>query len=247
MLPILAGALIALGTVQADTSYLYRAHFVRAAPGQLLELIDAYQERTEVIVAAGEPAPFIMRHAQGDHWDLQLMYPMGSFEDFFSPERVSRREETAAAAGVSEDAFQRLISSLASWQEDVYVLGPALETVTATIEGGGYFHTEIFIALPGKKDELFHQREMENIYLAQTGRPQNMIFTKVSGAAWDSFTLGIYRDLQHFAERMPMTPEEDNAIAVAAGFEGSDYIGVYMRSLILKHNDTHGGIIANRR
>ncbi len=246
MQPIMAAALVALGAVQADTSYLYRAHFVRAAPGQLLELIDAYQDRMSVFDAAGEPAPFVMRHAQGDQWDLQVMYPMGSFNDYYSAERTSRREAAATESGTSEEGYQRLLSSLVSWQEDLYVLGPALETMTEIMNAGGYFHTEIFIALPGKKDELFHQREMENEYLASIGRPTNMIFTKVSGAAWDSFTLGIYRDLQHFAERPSLTPEEDNAAAVAAGFEGSDYIGVYMRSLILKHNDTHGGIVPRR-
>jgi hypothetical protein len=244
---LLAAAVLAVTAVQADTTYLYRTQFIRGAPGELLELIDVIQDRMSVFDAAGDPAPFMMRHAQGDHWDLQVMYPMGSFVDYYGPERVARRDQAAASSGVSEEEFRKRISALASWQEDLFVLGPALETVTATINAGGYFHTEIFIALPGKKDDLFHEREMENEYLRRIGRTQNMIFTKVSGASWDSFTLGIYRDLQHFAERMPMTAAEEDVAAVAAGFEGADRVGIYMRSLILKHQDTHGGVVARRR
>ena len=127
------------------------------------------------------------------------------------------------------------------------MLGPPLETMTEIMNGGGYFHTEIMIALPGKKDELFHEREMENEYQRLTGRPERMIFTRVRGAPWDSFTLGIFRDLQHFAQRSNMTAEESDAAAKAAGFESAARVGVYMRSLILRHQDTHGGIISRRR
>ena len=120
-------------------------------------------------------------------------------------------------------------------------------SMTEIMNGGGYFHTEIMIALPGKKDELFHEREMENEYQRLTGRPERMIFTRVWGAAWDNFTLGIFRDLQHFAARSDMTAEETEAAARAAGFESSARVGVYMRSLILRHQDTHGGIVTRRR
>ena len=244
---LLAAAVLAMTAVQADTSYLYRAHFVRAAPGELLELIDAFQDRMSVFDAADEPAPYMMRHAQGDQWDLLLMYPMGSFVDYYSAGRVSGRERAAASSGASESAFQHRLDPLVAWREDVFVLGPALETMTAVMNSGAYFHTEMFIVLPGKRDELFHEREMENDYQARTGRPVNMIFTRVAGAFWDSFTLGIYRDLQHFAERSGVSAEDRRAAAIAAGFEGPERVPIYMRSLILKHNDTHGGVIARRR
>ena len=242
---LLAAALLSLA-VQADTSYLYRTHFVRAAPGEILELIDVLQERMSFFDAAGEPAPFVMRHAQGDHWDLQIMYPMGSFVDYYSSERVERRTRAAEATGVSEKEFRKRLRDLTSWQEDLFVLGPPLETMTAIMNSGGYFHTEIMIALPGKQDELFHEREMENVYQRLTGRPERMIFTRVSGAPWDNFTLGIFRDLQHFAARSDMTPEETEAAAREAGFESANKVGVYMRSLILRHQDTHGGIVRRR-
>ena len=42
---LLIAAVLAANTVQADTSYLYRTLLIRAAPGRLLELIEAYQDR----------------------------------------------------------------------------------------------------------------------------------------------------------------------------------------------------------
>jgi hypothetical protein len=239
-------AFLAMTAVQADTSYLYRTHFVRAAPGEILELIELIQERMSFFDAAGEPAPFMMRHAQGDHWDLQILYPMGSFVDYYSADRVGRRTSAAEASGVTEEEFRKEVRALTSWQEDLFVLGPPLETMTEILNSGGYFHTEIMIALAGKKDELFHEREMENVYQRLTGRPERMIFTRVSGAPWDNFTLGIFRDLQHFAERSDKTAEQADAAAREAGFESAATIGVYMRSLILRHQDTHGSIVRRR-
>jgi len=242
---LLAAALLSVA-VQADTTYLYQTHFVRAAPGEILELVEVYQERMSFYDAAGEAAPFVMRHAQGDHWDLQIMYPMGSFESYYSPERVGQRAHAAQASGVSEEEFRKRVRALTSWQEDLFVLGPPLETMTQIMNSGGYFHTEIMIALPGKQDELFHEREMENVYQRLTGRPERMLFTRVSGAPWDNFTLGIFRDLQHFAEPSGMSREETESAARDAGFESSAKVGVYMRSLILRHQDTHGGIVERR-
>lgn len=242
---LLAAALLSVA-IQADTTYLYQTHFVRAAPGEILELVEVYQERMSFYDAAGETAPFMMRHAQGDHWDLQIMYPMGSFESYYSPERVGRRASAAQASGVSEEEFRRRVRALTSWQEDLFVLGPPLETMTQIMNSGGYFHTEIMIALPGKQDELFHEREMENVFQRLTGRPERMLFTRVSGGPWDNFTLGIFRDLQHFAAPSGMTAEETEAAAREAGFESANKVGVYMRSLILRHQDTHGSIVRRR-
>ncbi|UCG85023.1 MAG: hypothetical protein JSW71_13885, partial [Gemmatimonadota bacterium] len=72
-------------------------------------------------------------------------------------------------------------------------------------------------------------------------RPQNLIFTRAAGAAWDSFTLGVYRDLKHYAESADIPQELQQQAALAAGFEGADRIGTYMRTLIQRHNDTLGG------
>ena len=116
--------------------------------------------------------------------------------------------------------------------------GPPLEQVAATLHRGNYYHIEMFIAIPGKRGELLREREMENVYLAQLDRPQNLIFTRAAGAAWDAFTLGVYRDIKHYAESADIPEEQEEAAAVAAGFEGANMIGVYLRTLIHRHNDT---------
>ena len=99
----------------------------------------------------------------------------------------------------------------------------------------------MFIALAGKREELLREREMENAYQAGIGRPTTMIFSRAGGSSWDSFTIGVYDDLQHYADRTGITPEMEEASAIAAGFQGAAYIGAYMRTLIASHNDTLGG------
>ena len=240
---LLLAATLALVQVPTDTTYLYRAQFVRAAPGTLLEMIDFLKDRGPVYEAAGETPPFLMRHAHGDQWDLMLLHPMESFEDFYGADRVGRRAQAASQSGMTEEQFVHRLRELAAWQEDLYVLGPPLDVVTAAMNGGNYYHVEIFVALAGKADALIKEREMENDYLGRVGRPQNLIFTRAAGAAWDSFTLGVYDDLQHFAGSREVSAEEQEAAAVAAGFQGADYIGAYMRTLIQYHQDTIGPAI----
>lgn len=79
---------------------------------------------------------------------------------------------------------------------------------------------------------------MENDYLQRVGRQQNLIFSRAGGAAWDSYTLGFYRDLQQYAESSVIPADAEQEAALAAGFEGADKIGSYMRTLIQMHRDT---------
>jgi hypothetical protein len=71
--------------------------------------------------------------------------------------------------------------------------------VKKEFNNAAFYHLEIFIALPGKLDELYREREMENAYQTGIGRPAPMIFVRDQGAAWDMFSLGCYRDLKHWA------------------------------------------------
>jgi hypothetical protein len=97
---------------------------------------------------------------------------------------------------------------------------------------------EIFVSLPGKKADLLEERRMENRYLRALGRPENLIFSTEVGGPWDAFSLGFYRDLQHYAQVAVQDPEDQERAAVSAGFQGAGYIGNHMRSLILYHRDT---------
>jgi len=213
----LAAALPALG----EDGYLYRAQFVQAAPGRLVELLDLVKSRKGDV-------PFAMRHSQGDRWDLLLLTPMGSYGEFYAPERGAKRRATVS------EAWRDLVA----WREDLFVTGPPLEELRQAFTGAAFFHVEIFQALPGKQADLLTERRMENAYQKVLKRPESLIFVRDSGAAWDLFTIGFYRDLKHYAESADIPDADQDAAAKAAGFESASRIGAYLRRFISLHHDT---------
>jgi hypothetical protein len=235
-----ASAQAAGGSSSAEPSFLYKTTFVRAAPGKLLDLIALYKERMTVFDGSGDERPFWWRHTQGDQWDLMLLFPMGSYSEYYAPEKLARRKKAAEEASLSAQDFLRKLNSLAAWREDIFVLGPPLEAVKKAFEGTAYYHIEIFVSLPGKQEELYKERQMENTYQVALGRPENLIFVKDQGASWDLFTLGCYRDIMHWATPPDISREERISAARRAGFNDPDEIGPYMRTLIDMHRDTMG-------
>lgn len=226
--------------LNAAPSYLYKTTFVRAAQGKLLELIDLYKSRMAVIEAAGDERPLWWRHTQGDQWDLMIIVPMESYASYYSADRIGRRLKAAEAAGVADKDFQDRLNSCSSWREDLFVYGPSIEILKKEFNASAYFHIEIMVSLPGKQEELYKERAMENAYGMANGRPENFIFVRDQGASWDIYTLGCYRDLQHWAESPKVTKEEREANARKAGFPSAEAIGPYMRTLIDFHRDTMG-------
>lgn len=93
----------------------------------------------------------------------------------------------------------------------------------------------------GKQTELLKQREMENVFYSHINHRPNIIFTRVFGPSWDSFTIGAYKDLMDYANDGGITFEQEDAAAKKAGFQGVNYIGSYLRSLLLEHHDTLAG------
>ena len=186
---------------------LYRMTLLRAAPGRLLELVAAVKGRG-----------LVLRHSQGDQWDLMVLAPVAGYADL------------ASAPPLADLA-------LVAWQEDELVRGPDVARLDG-FAAAGLYHIEMFVALAGRRGDLIREREMENAYLAALGRPRNAIFVRELGAAWDAFTIGPYRSWKHFAERDDIPPDRSAAAARAAGFEGDDRIGPYLRSLIQSHHDT---------
>jgi hypothetical protein len=216
------------------SGYLYRATLIQAAPGKLLEVVDLYKAGWPGLRDSGDEAPIAMRHSQGDRWDLLLLFPMGSYEQFYARDRVLRREKAAAAARAELDKLRADIAR----QEDVFVLGPPLEEVRGKLGNAGFFHIEMFEALPGMLAGLSHEREMENAYAKALGEPENLIFVRDSGAAWDLFTVGPFRDLKHYAESADVPAAKQQEAAKAAGFEGAKSVGPYLRTFISLHHDT---------
>lgn len=224
--------------VNAEAGYLYKAMFVRAAPGKLLELIALYKERMPVYDASGDERPFWMRHSQGDQWDLMFLFPMESFSAYYEARRVMKRKQAGEQARLPQAEFAGKFYELVTWHEELFVDGPQLAQVREAFSAAGFFHVEIFLALPGKQAELYKEREMENVYLKALNRPENLIFTHEQGAAWDLFTIGFYRDLKHYAESADIPDEKEEEAAKRAGFAGANFIGTYLRTLIDEHHDT---------
>ena len=218
----------------AGGGFLYRATLLQAAPGKLLEVLDLYRSGWPGTRDSGDEPPFAMRHSQGDRWDLLLLFPMASHEQFYARERILRREKAASGARAE---LERLSSDTA-WQEDLFVFGPPLEEVRERWRAAGFYHVEMFQALPGKRAELSRERAMENAYSKALGLPEDLIFVKLSGAAWDLFSVGAFRDLRHYAEGSAVPEGKAEEAARAAGFEGAKAIGPYLRTLIALHHDT---------
>ena len=224
-------AFFAPSTSAADPTYLYKAKLVQAAPGKLLDVIDLLKASQGGYKDAGDEQPLLMRHSQGDHWDLLILIPMKSYVDYYSPERAAKRMQALRD-------IQARLDELIAWQEDVFVYGPPLAELRKAFATSAFFHVEMFDSLAGKQSELFKEREMENAYLRALKRPDNFIFVRDQGAAWDLFTIGAYRDLKHYAESAGIPEVEQDAAAKTAGFEAANRIGPYLRTLINSHHDT---------
>ena len=140
--------------------------------------------------------------------------------------------------GLSFGQLQFEADLLISYREELFVRGPDPLVLEAHFSQNDFYHAELFVALPGRRAQLLEERRMENRYLRALGRPENLIFVREAGGPWDSFTLGFYEDLQHYALVADQNPEDSEQAAMDAGFEGADRIGNYLRSLILYHHDT---------
>jgi hypothetical protein len=216
---------------------------IQAAPGRGPELQAVIQQRIPVITAGGDEAPILIRHSQGDRWDLLAIFPTGSFAEYYSRDRITRRDAAAKNSGRDAAAYAKQVSDLTTWHEEVLVNGPPLAELRADLQGKSLAHLEMLQALAGKRDELVKERQMENSYNTLRGRPATLIFTHEQGAAWDVITLDSWRDWRQYGELQMIPPEVSDAAAKKAGFANADGVGVYMRSLITTHHDTLGPIV----
>lgn len=220
-------------SAQQQQHYLYRTELIQATPGKLVELIDLLKQELALDQKAGDEPALWMRHSQGDRWDLLRLVPMQNYSAYYAPARVELRERTLRATGIATKIHDDI-----AWEEDIFVYGPPLEALRKTFAEGAFFHVEMFESLPGKSAEVYHEREMENTYAAAIGQPTNFIFVRDQGAAFDIFTIGVFRNLKHYAESSDVTPEAQAAAAKAAGFASAADIGPYLRALIRLHHDT---------
>ncbi len=212
----------------------YKLTLLRANPGDLLQLIEVIKEDISNYKSLGIEKPYLLRHSQGDHWDLMLIYPIDNLTSYFSEEQMMNRTASKTIEKSYGDSYHNLVS----FQEEGIIEGPGKELFNEWFEEYGYFHIEIFTALAGKQAELLEQRKMENEFYSHINHKGNFIFTRVFGPSWDILTIGAYYNIQDFAGGGSTSFEEEDEAAKKAGFDGVNFIGSYLRSLLLHHNDT---------
>jgi len=203
--------LILFSTFSYAQNY-YQVTLLRAAPGNLSDLIN--QTKAHKKQQKGNVS--IMRHSQGDHWDLMLLEP------------IEKNSFVSLDFGLNADFQHEFIAtSTVSWSK-----------IKPMAKSSGIFHIEMFHAVHGKSQELIKQRNMENKYLTLTKRRANVIFETSFGNDVDSFTIGYYKDMMAFASMPDLPSEVFSKAATDAGFKSRDDIGLYLRELILSHHDT---------
>jgi hypothetical protein len=208
---LIFSALLFSGTAFSKENY--QISLLRAAPGEMPELIESVKQRKTQL----NGNMLIMRHSQGDHWDLMLLMPLaeGQFPQQHSYQSyVDFQHDFTATSDAQWSAIQK-----SSIEADL-------------------FHIEMFQAAHGLYDELLQQRVMENNYLLATERNANLIFETSFGSDVDVFTLGIYSDLLSFATTPDLAPERFEKAATDAGFKARSDIGFYLREFLVGHQDT---------
>ncbi len=221
---------------ELEGDYLYRVSTVRAAPGSLAELLDwtATLRDADYFEDSGQKSPFLIRHSQGDQWDLMIIMPIESWTTFHSEPATQKRSDAALAHAQLLGSKDAMIA----FEEDHFAYGPPLSVVKTAYDDNSFIHIEMFTAAPGKVDELLGQRRMENVYLRSTGQTPNMIFRRAAGSDVDVFTIGFHKSLEAFAAPASVSDEEKEAAAINAGFKDRSDLSFYLRSLITGHHDT---------
>ncbi len=192
---------------------LYKVTLLRASPGNLPILIEQLKQENQGL----NNERVIMRHSQGDHWDLMLLAP------------------TTKARAISKTDYNALVH----FQHDfIASSGASWDSIKAKAEVSGLFHIEMFHAAQGRFEQLLQQRNMENQYLLATKRQANDIFITEFGSDVDCFTLGFYKDMQQFAASPDLDESVFEQAALAAGFKSRSDIGFLLREFIISHQDT---------
>jgi len=233
---LLSGLPTVAGTEELEGKYLYKVTTIRAATGALADLLDweAQLKGSKYYEEAGQERPLLMRHSQGDQWDILVIVPMQSWTDYHSLAATQKRGTAATKYADLIAAGQQFFA----FYEDHFAYGPSWSAVKNAYSANSFYHIEMFEAAPGMSNDLLEQRRMENTYLASNGQIPNMIFRRAAGSDVDIFTIGFHRDFEAFAAPADVTVEEKELAAKAAGFKGLADISFYLRSLISGHHDT---------
>lgn len=219
-----------------EGDFLYRVTTVRAQPGSLADLLDwhAAVVASGYYEKSGETQPMVVRHSQGDHWDLMFIAPMASWADYYRQSTIQKRNSARAEFADLFATGERYLA----FAEDHFAFGPPVENLRRAFAASELIHVEMFAAVAGKAEELLQQRRMENDYLAATNQQTNYIFRRAAGSDIDVFTIGFHTSLETFAAPSGASDADKEAAAKAAGFKNRADLSFYLRSLISGHHDT---------
>ena len=84
---------------QQSNDVYYKVITMRATPGKLLDLIDVIKIDLKNFDRAGIEKPFLMRHSQGDQWDLLLIYPIKGLRQTLFRRRTNQKKGEFSYAG----------------------------------------------------------------------------------------------------------------------------------------------------
>jgi len=231
---------------------LYHFHFTKAAPGKLNELIDAYKQAP---VAAGEPGPpLILRHLQGDDWDLLVLTPLG------------KEETLRPSASAEEQASIQRMRGLRAQHGDTFTSGPAWADVRTALLGGSaaavmaasstgttggaatgtagagaaslganvpegtVFTVTTYRSLPGHRDQLADTLRR----VAALFPDRRTIFQHVEGAPWEFVLLQRFDSWSALGEEDVAPPDRLRA----QGFANTEAISLELRQHAAEHRDT---------
>lgn len=97
------------------------------------------------MIAGGEK-PYIIRHSQGDHWDLVIYEYINNLPSCYSGSNKLPKMFTPEYG----DDFYNLIA----FHENIFVNGNDFKSVSYLFESNNCVHVEMFQALPGKTGRI---------------------------------------------------------------------------------------------
>jgi hypothetical protein len=171
----------------ATNEELYHVRFVKAAPGQLAALMAA-ELKAPPDPDNPEP-PIILRHAQGDDWQLVIISPLGKDETI-------RAEQPPAAL---LEYFTK-VRGLSARHDDTITQGPPWAEAKKVLVGdgaaGAVYLIGTFEAVPGHRDQLLKA-------LKDSPVPSStLILTHREGAPWSFLVIERYPSWTALGESM---------------------------------------------
>jgi hypothetical protein len=202
---------------QAPAPELYHIHVVKAAPGKLPQLIEAYQNAPAPEAGQPQVTPIILRHREGSEWDLITITPLGK--------QVTLKADAPPQA--VQDYYTRL-QPLSDWHGDTFVVGPSWAVVQkALVPAKG---AQPVYVVSDYRSLAGHRAQLRQILdrTAQDTPGRSVIFAHVEGAPWNFLTVTSY-DSWNAIGAPPPQP--------ASGTSPQD-AGLALREHMAVHHDT---------